>query len=73
MSHNMTVTIDDALWKEMKRRPEIRWSAVMKEAAKEKLEAMAVLERFAKKSRLSEEEIEKISIELGRKINSKIR
>jgi len=73
MAHNMTVTIDEDLWKKMKNHPDIRWSAVMKEATREKLEALEVLERFAKKSRLSEKEIERISVELGRKINAKIK
>ncbi len=68
----MTVTIEDELWKEMKKRAEIRWSAVMKEEARRKLEALKVLDRFTKESKLSEKEIEKISIELGRKINNTI-
>ncbi len=71
MPHNMTVTIDDELWKEMKQHPEIRWSTIMKEAAKEKLEALRTLERLASRSHLSEKEIEKISIELGRIIKRK--
>ncbi len=58
MPHNMTVTIDDAFWKEMKKHSEIRWSAVMKEAARRKLEALKALEQLARNSKLSEEEIE---------------
>lgn len=58
MSHNMTVTIEDPLWNKMKQHEEIRWSAVMKEAAKEKLKALIVLERLARTAHLSEKEIE---------------
>jgi hypothetical protein len=65
----MTVTVEDELWNEMKRHHEIRWSAVMKDAAREKLKALAILQRLAKKTHLSEKEIEKFAIELGRKVN----
>ena len=69
MPHNMTVTIEDPLWDEMKKHQEIRWSAVMKESAKEKLHALAILDRLSKKSSLHENEIEKIAVRLGKKIN----
>ena len=71
MSHNMTVTVDDALWREMKRHKEIRWSAVMKEAAREKLKALAVLERLMKKSEISEKDIEVAAVTLGKKITKR--
>ena len=71
MPHNLTVTVEDELWDEMKKHHEIRWSAVMKDAATEKLEALEMLEKLAKRTRLSEKEIDKISIELGRKVTSR--
>ncbi len=69
MPHNMTVTIDDTLWKKMKKHPEMRWGAVMKEAAREKAEALDVLKMAVEKNKLSEKEIEEFAIMLGRKIN----
>lgn len=69
MPHNLTVTVEDTLWKDMKKHAEIRWSAVMKDAAREKLKVLETLENLAKKNRLSEDEIEKLAIELGKKIN----
>lgn len=71
MTHNMTVTIEDELWKEMKAHSEIRWSAVMKEAAKDKLKALKILERLSENSNLSEREIETISVKLGKKISGR--
>lgn len=71
MPHNMTVTIEDPLWTEMKKHSEIRWSAVMKEAAKEKLKALTVLERLAKKTRLTENEIEAFAVKLGKKVTGR--
>ncbi|MEK6928100.1 MAG: hypothetical protein AABX11_06735 [Nanoarchaeota archaeon] len=69
MAHNMTVTVEDTLWTEMKKYGEVRWSYVMKEAAKEKLRAMAILKKISAKSNLSEKEIEEFSVKLGKKIN----
>ncbi len=69
MSHNMTVTVEDPLWKEMKNHPEIRWGIIMKEAVREKIKALTVLNKLVQKNKLSEEDIEKFAIKLGKKIN----
>jgi hypothetical protein len=71
MAHNMTVTVEDTLWDEMKKHNEIRWSAVMKEAAKEKLRALAILERLTKNAKFTEEEMEAISVKIGKEITKK--
>ena len=71
MTHNLTVTIEDELWSEMKDYPEIRWSAVMKEAAKNKLKALVVLEKLTKKTKLSEKEIEDFAVKLGKKVTGR--
>jgi len=72
MPHNLTVTVEEPLWKEMKRHQEIRWSAVMKEAAREKLKALAVLERFSKTRHLSEKELEEFALKLGKKVSGRL-
>ncbi len=71
MAHNMTVTVEDNLWDEMQRYPEIRWGTVMKEAAREKLKALFILQRLAAKSSFTEKEIEEISVKLGKKITGR--
>ncbi len=71
MTHNLTVTVEDVLWEEMKKHAEIRWSTVMKEAAKEKLKALEILEKLAKHQKLSEQEIEEFSIKLGKRITER--
>lgn len=73
MPHNLTVTIDDDLWKRMKERPDIRWAAVMREAAKERLNALDFFKKIVENNKLSEEAIERISVEIGRKINKTAR
>jgi len=65
----MTVTVEDPLWKEMKNHPEIRWGIIMKEAVREKIKALTVLNKLVQKNKLSEEDIEKFAIKLGKKIN----
>ena len=71
MPHNLTVTIEDPLWAEMKKHADVRWSAVMKEAAREKLKALAVLHQLQARSKLTEEDIEAFSIKLGKKITKR--
>ena len=71
MAHNMTVTVEDNLWGEMQQHPEIRWGTVMKEAAREKLKALFILQRLAAKSSFTEKEIEEISVRLGKKITGR--
>ena len=71
MVHNLTVAVDDELWEQMKTHSEIRWGVVMKNAAKEKLETLKILKEATIKTKLTEKEIEKISIEIGKKINKK--
>jgi len=68
MPHNLTVTIEDPLWAEMKKHADVRWSAVMKEAAREKLKALAVLHRLEGRSKLTEQDIEEFSVRLGKRV-----
>jgi len=71
MPHNMTVTIDDRLWREMKRHNDVRWSAVMRDAVKKRVDALETLERFSANSTLSEEEMTTIAIGLGKQITGR--
>ena len=71
MAHNMTVTVEDLLWEKMKKHNEIRWSSVMKEAAKEKLKALEILEKLSKKNHFTEKEIEEFAVKLGKKVTSR--
>ena len=67
----MTVTVDDKLWKAMQKHDDIRWSVVMRRAVQEKLEALAALEAISQKTPLSEEEIEKLSVDIVKKSSTK--
>lgn len=71
MTHNMTVTIEEPLWKAMKQHPEIRWSAIMKRAAEEKLRALEILERAIGRRKLTDEEIRAFAVKLGKEITGR--
>ena len=71
MAHNLTVTVEDELWNKMRKHPEIRWGIVMKEAASTRLQALEVLDKVAKKTKLSEKDIEAIAVKIGKQITNR--
>lgn len=71
MTHNMTVTVEEDLWDEMKKHSEIRWSQVMKEAAREKIRALVVLNKLMNKNKLSEKDINEFALKLSKKISGR--
>ena len=58
---NMTLAIPDDLQKEMKIFSEVKWSEVARKAIKERIETLQLAERLAKKSKLTEKDIEEFS------------
>lgn len=58
---NITLAIPDAVHEEMKHFSEVRWSEVARKAIIEKLDALLVAEKLAKKSKLSESDIREFS------------
>ena len=63
---NITLSIPDEVQKEMKHFSEIRWSEVARKAILERLETLRLAEKLAKKSKLTEKDINDFS----RKIKS---
>lgn len=55
---NMTLSIPDNIHKEMKSLPEVRWSQVARKAIIEKIQALQLAEKLAKKSKLTKKDIE---------------
>jgi hypothetical protein len=62
---NLTLTVPKELKDCMDEFPEINWSAVARQAFKDKIEDLRFLNTFKSKSKLTEED----AIELGRKVN----
>ena len=63
---NITLSIPDEVQKEMKHFSEVRWSEVARKAILERLETLRLAEKLAKKSKLTEKDINDFS----RKIKS---
>jgi len=58
---NMTLSIPDDVQAEMRQFSEVRWSEVARKAIIEKLETLALAERLAKKSSLTQKDVQEFS------------
>lgn len=58
---NITLAIPDEVHEEMKHFSEVRWSEVARKAIIEKLDALLIAEKLAKKSKLTESDIREFS------------
>ena len=58
---NITLSVPDNIHKKMKHFSEIKWSEVARKAIIEKLEIMALAEKLAQKSKLTEQDIKQFS------------
>lgn len=58
---NLTLSIPDPLYKEMKKHPEIRWSEVARQALARKLEDLRRLDDLLGDSRLRDEDVDAIA------------
>ena len=61
---NLTLSVPDALYEEMKRHPEIRWSEVARQALAKKIEDLRRLDALLAESTLHEADVD----EVGRKV-----
>lgn len=58
---NITLSIPEEVHKDMKHFSEVRWSEVARKAIIEKIEALRLAESLAKKSKLTEKDVEEFS------------
>ena len=65
---NLTLSIPDDLYEEMKKHPEIRWSEVARQAVWRKLEDLRRLDELLARSRLTEDDV----AELGRQVKEAV-
>ncbi len=65
---NITLSVPERLKKEMDSFAEINWSAVAREAFREKIVDLEFLKKFKEKSKLSEKD----ALRLGKEINKKL-
>jgi len=65
---NITLSVPERLKREMDSFAEINWSAVAREAFREKIADLEFLKKFKEKSELSERE----ALRLGKELNKKL-
>ena len=68
---NMTSSIPEDVHKNMRHFSEVKWSEVARKAIIDKLEALSLAERLAKKSRLTQRDVEEFSKKLKSRATSR--
>ncbi|OGS66522.1 MAG: hypothetical protein A3K59_08595 [Euryarchaeota archaeon RBG_19FT_COMBO_69_17] len=64
---NLTLSVPDDLYEEMKKHPEIRWSEVARQALVKKLDDLGRLDALLSGSKLTDEDVDEIakSVKVG--------
>ena len=58
---NLTLSVPDDLYEEMKKHPEIRWSEVARQALAKKLDDLRRLDALLSGSKLTDEDVENVA------------
>ena len=58
---NLTLSVPDDLYEEMKKHPEIRWSEVARQALAKKLDDLRRLDALLRSSKLTDQDVEEIA------------
>jgi len=65
---NITLAIPEELHQKMKNHSEIRWSEVVRKTIFEKVEALDMLDKITRKSKLTKKDVD----EIARKVNKEV-
>lgn len=71
MTSRMTFSVPDDLKRKAQRRSDVNWSGVVAKAIDEKLNALAVADRIASRSHLTEKDVEELSDMVNRAMAKK--
>jgi len=63
---NVTVSVDDSLKDQMDDHPEINWSEVARQAIREKIHDLEVMEQLVEGSELTQEDVDEIAAQIDR-------
>ena len=63
---NVTVSVDDSLKDRMDDHPEINWSEVARQAIREKIRDLRVMEELVEGSELTEEDVDELAARIDR-------
>lgn len=68
---NVTVSVDDSLKEQMDDHPEINWSEVARQAIREKIHDLEVMEELVEGSNLTQEDVEELAAQIDRSATEK--
>ena len=68
---NITLSLPEELKKSLDKHSEINWSEVARQAFKDKLSKLEIMEKFSSKFKLSDKEIEELSNNINSKVSKK--
>lgn len=63
---NVTVSVDDTLKEQMDNHPEINWSEVARQAIREKIHDLEVMEQLVEGSELTQEDVDELAAQIDR-------
>jgi hypothetical protein len=63
---NVTVSVDDSLKEQMEDHPEINWSEVARQAIREKIHDLEVMEELVEGSNLAQEDVDELAAQIDR-------
>ena len=65
---NLTLSVSEDLHEKMKKHPEIRWSEVVRKSISEKIEDLEILDKIARKSKLTQADVDEISHKINQDV-----
>jgi ribosomal protein L15 len=68
----ITVNVDDALKERMEKHPEINWSEVTRQAIRNKIEKLELLDELTVDSELTEEDVDEIAAKIDESARERI-
>lgn len=69
---NVTLAIPEELHEKMKKHSEIRWSEVVRKTLSEKVELLEAMDRIAKKSKLTQKDVDELAEKIDRSVAKKL-
>lgn len=65
---NLTLAISEELHNKMKQHSDVRWSEVVRKSISERVEILDVVDKLAKKSKLTKKDVDEIAHKINRKV-----
>jgi hypothetical protein len=68
----ITVNVDDALKERMEKHPEINWSEVTRQAIRDKIEKLELMDELTAESELSEADVDEIAARINERARKRL-